>query len=145
MTRLMTAAQVAETFGLPNPRTLRTMRSQGLKYVPLGKAILYDEQDVAAFIESKKVQICQDQTPAPGSSGSKSASPITSSGTSSAVKGSRRRAQETSERLKKLLKTSSGPVEPQPGLPGHLIPWPFPLLTPSTSTGESTPPKKQTP
>src|SRR4051812_37802694 len=83
--RLLTAAQAAEQFGLPSPNMLRTMRQKGLRHVPLGKAILYDEADVAAFIEASKVSLCQDQTPARASNGSRRGGASTSSGTKPAA------------------------------------------------------------
>lgn len=52
--RLMTAQQVADHFGIPSYRTLRTMRANGLPAVRLGKAYLFDPADVAAFIEAAK-------------------------------------------------------------------------------------------
>lgn len=123
--RLMTAAQVTETFGLPSQSTLKTMRLRGLKHVPLGKAILYDEADVAAFIEASKVQLCPDQTAAPGSNGSRSEGPGTSSGTRSAAKSSSLPALQTAERLTRLSKRSSETGESPPGRRGHVIPATF--------------------
>lgn len=60
--RLLTAEQVAETFGIPSPRTVRTMRADGLPAVRLGKCYLYDPDDVRGFIQSRKETKCRDRT-----------------------------------------------------------------------------------
>jgi len=49
MTRLMTAQEVAENFGIPSVRTVRTMRADGLPAVRLGKGYLFERADVEAF------------------------------------------------------------------------------------------------
>lgn len=42
MTRLLTDRQLCEQYGIPSPRTVRTMRQQGLPSVRLGRAYLFD-------------------------------------------------------------------------------------------------------
>jgi excisionase family DNA binding protein len=54
MTRLLTAEQVCAEYGIPLPRTLRTMRQRGLPAMKLGKAYLFDSADVEAFIQAAK-------------------------------------------------------------------------------------------
>lgn len=83
MTRLMTAQQVADTFGLPSPATLRTMRQNGLPAVRLGKAFLFDHDDVIAFIERQKT--CLDRTREHPLSGSRSGDAGISGGMSKAA------------------------------------------------------------
>ena len=65
MPALLTAQQVADEFGLPSVRTLRTMRARGLPAVPLGKAYLFDRADVERFIENAKVTTCPAQARGP--------------------------------------------------------------------------------
>ena len=55
---LRTDKQLVADFGLPSVRTVRTMRQKGLPAVRLGKAYLYDPQDVSAFIAQRKVSAC---------------------------------------------------------------------------------------
>ena len=114
MTRLMTAYQVCERFGIPNPATLRTMRANGLPHVRLGKACLYDEKDVATFIESAKT--CHARTPARASTGNQAGDRSTSFGTSTASNGFVQQAQRTAELLKRPSRISSAQVI---ALPGH--------------------------
>lgn len=107
-TRLLTAEQVCEHFGIPSPRTVRTMRQHGLAGVRLGKAYLFDAADVQAFIESRKE--CHAQIRDTGCDGSQPGAPITSHGMKRAANDSALRAQATADRLKKLSKRSSGQV-----------------------------------
>lgn len=53
MERLLTDQQVCDLFGIPTPRTVRTMRQQGLRAARIGKAYLYDPADVRAFIAAR--------------------------------------------------------------------------------------------
>lgn len=108
--RLLTAEQVCEQFGVPSPRTVRTMRQQGLAAVRLGKSYLFDPQDVEAFIEAKKE--CHAQTPAPASNGSKSASATTSCGMNTAGAAFGQLARQTASKLKQPSPISSGSVTP---------------------------------
>lgn len=62
MTRLLTDRQLCEQYGIPSPRTVRTMRQQGLPSVKLGRAYLFDAADVEAFIAGKKETSCPGQT-----------------------------------------------------------------------------------
>jgi Helix-turn-helix domain len=54
MGKLMTFEQLAEEFNLPSPRTVHTLRRQGLPTVKLGRSRLVDFDDMLAFIERKK-------------------------------------------------------------------------------------------
>ena len=56
--RLLTAQQVADEFGIPSARTVRTMRNRGLPFVKLGKACLFDADDVEVFIRAQR-QVCE--------------------------------------------------------------------------------------
>src|SRR5688500_3441626 len=62
MAALLTDEQAAEQFGLPSPRTLRTLRGQGLPAVFLGKRWLFDPADIQRFIEERKVTRCRART-----------------------------------------------------------------------------------
>lgn len=113
--RLLTAEQLCETFGIPSPRTVRTMRQQGLAGVRLGKQYLFDPADVQAFIERKKE--CHAPTQARGSNGSKSASDGISSNTSVAQSGSIQRALQTAALLKRRSPPTSAQVIGLPAAP----------------------------
>ena len=104
MTRLLTAEQVCDRFGIPSERTLRTMRDQGLVAVRLGKAYLYDESDIVTFIEAKK---CRARTEDRASTGLRPAKPSISSGMKGALNASGQLAQQTAARLKRLSPGSS--------------------------------------
>ena len=58
MPKLLTAQQVADEFGIPSARTVRTLRARGLAAVRFGKAYLFDRSDVERFIENAKVTTC---------------------------------------------------------------------------------------
>ena len=113
MTRLLTSNQVCDQFGIPTAGTLKTMRANGLTFVRLGKAYLYDEKDVSAFIESAK--ICHARTPAPDCTGKPTGDPSTSSGTNTASRGFVRQAQQTAALLKQRSPASSAQVIALPG------------------------------
>jgi hypothetical protein len=102
--RLLTAQQVCDLFGVPSERTLRTMRQQGLAAVRLGKAYLYDESDIASFIEAKK---CRAPTEARACTGSRIAKPSTSSGMSEGQSAFGQLARQTAAKLKRPLPGSS--------------------------------------
>jgi predicted DNA-binding transcriptional regulator AlpA len=57
--RLLTSSEAAAHLGLKNPHTLAVWRSTGrypgLKYVKIGRAVRYREQDVMCFIESNVI------------------------------------------------------------------------------------------
>ena len=107
MAKLMTAEQAVEQFGLPSPRTLRTMRQRGLPAARIGKAYLYQADDIDAFIMQAKVATCQDGTKARRSSGSTSGRAGTSSGTTLVASECALLARRTAERLKALSPSSS--------------------------------------
>lgn len=106
--RLLTAEQVCERFGIPSPRTVRTMRQKGLAAVRLGKAYLFDESDVQAFIEASKT--CHAQTRDLSFAGLPPEERIISRGTRRAANASVQRVQQTSAKLKQLSKPSSAQV-----------------------------------
>ncbi|WP_059149955.1 helix-turn-helix domain-containing protein [Novosphingobium barchaimii] len=108
MTRLLTAEQVCQQFGIPSTRTLRTMRQKGLTAVRLGKAFLFDESDVTKFIEKQKT--CQDPTEGRVSIGSQIDRPSTFSGTSVGRSAFGQLARQTAAKLKQPSRNSSGQV-----------------------------------
>lgn len=114
MTRLMTAKQVAEEFGLPSDRTLRTMRANGLPAVRLGKAFLFDMADVAQFIQDAKETTCPDRTKDRASPESRGARASTSAGMSRGASDSNLLARQTADKLKRLSPSSSGNDNPDP-------------------------------
>lgn len=107
MIRLMTAQQVCDHFGIPSPRTIKTMRQKGLAGVRLGKAYLFDAADVAAYIQDKKTSLAQ--TVALASNGLQNARRSTSSGSPVALGEFALRALESASRLKKPSPLSSVP------------------------------------
>lgn len=110
-TRLLTAAQVCEHYGIPNPRTVsRTMRQQGLPGVRIGKTYLFDPADVEAFIAARKEVPCPAPTKAPGCAGSPDGAAITSPGTRKAANASAQQARLTSARLKQLSRHGSAHI-----------------------------------
>lgn len=106
--RLLTAEQVCERFGIPSPRTVRTMRQKGLAAIRLGKAYLFDESDVQAFIEANKT--CLDQTEVRVCTGSQIERPSTSSGMNRERSAFGQLARQTAAKLKRPSPGSSGQV-----------------------------------
>ena len=104
---LRTDKQLVEEFNLPSTRTVRTMRQQGLPAVRLGKAYLYDPDDVHEFIAKRKVSQCPGRTEVRTSSSSSSGERSTSTGASKAPPGSDQQALQTAEKLKRLSSSSS--------------------------------------
>jgi hypothetical protein len=101
----MTVEQAVQEFNLPSPRTIRTLRNQGLPTVKLGAARLIDYDDMVNFIERRK---CQEETPARASAGSTAGKRSTSFGMSGAANDCGLLARQTSAELKKLSRRSSG-------------------------------------
>ncbi|AGH49589.1 hypothetical protein G432_09320 [Sphingomonas sp. MM-1] len=122
MARLMTAEQVASEFGLPSARTVRTMRADGLAAVRLGKAYLFDVDDVQAFIQSRKETKCRDRIEVHISPSSGIGAAGTSNGAKLAAPGSTAQALTIAQRLKSHSPSSSrkgsAPLDP----PGRVIP-----------------------
>ena len=125
MMALRTEQQIVAAFGLPSPRTVRTMRDKGLPAVKLGKAYLYDPNDVAAYIEQRKVSKCPGQTEARISNSSNTVAASTSTGAKTAQLASDQQALRTAEKLKQLSHRSSQNDE-APSEKGHVIPVSFP-------------------
>jgi len=115
--RLMTAEQIADDFGLPSARTVRTMRARGLPAVRLGKAFLYDHNDVVAFIEGAKEIQCPDPIAVRSSNSSRNVGATMSSGMSRDARESAQLARLTLAKLKSgslassPSATTSGAVE----------------------------------
>lgn len=118
--RLLTAAQVADTFGIPSARTVRTMRADGLPAVRLGKCYLFDASDVQAFIESRKETKCRAQTEVRISTTSAPGSAGTSNGARPDAHGSSAQALAIAQRLKTRLPSSSS-AEIENSQPGRVI------------------------
>jgi hypothetical protein len=116
--QLMTAEQVAQDFGLPSPRTVRTMRDQGLPSVKLGKGYLYDRADVIAFIQGAKETKCQDRIAGPISNGSRRGAASISSGMSRDAHESARLALQMCGRQSKPSPSSSR-TDNVSAFPGH--------------------------
>ena len=107
MARLLTAQQVADTFGIPSARTVRTMRADGLPAVRLGKCYLFEVADVEAFIESRKETKCRARTEDRTSNTLGLGDGGTSSGPSPDARGSTARALAIAQKLKTRSLTSS--------------------------------------
>lgn len=103
---LLTAEQVVSRYGLPSTRTVRSMRQKGMRHVRISKAYLYEAEDVEAYIEQNKVAQCPGETQARSSNGSKSATATMPHGTRADAKNSILLAQQTSQKLKRLSRTS---------------------------------------
>jgi hypothetical protein len=97
--RLLTAPQLAHELGLPSARTVRTMQSQGLPGVKLGKAWHYDLADAEAFIQNRKETTCPAQREGLTSNGIKTAEGGTSSTAKVAGRESAAQAQAIAARL----------------------------------------------
>jgi hypothetical protein len=54
VTKLLAASALAEMFGLPSARTVRTMRMHGLRGVKLGRYWQFDPDDVSTHIAKMK-------------------------------------------------------------------------------------------
>ena len=98
--QLLTAEQVADTFGIPSARTVRTMRADGLPAVRLGKCYLFDASDVEAFIQSRKETKCRAPTEDRISITSGAGGAGISSGAKQAAPASSQQALEIAQRLK---------------------------------------------
>ncbi|PZO91799.1 MAG: hypothetical protein DI623_01750 [Sphingomonas sanxanigenens] len=129
MARLMTAKQVAEEFGIPSERTVRTMRADGLPAVRFGKAYLFDPDDVRGFIASRKVTTCRARTEVPISTSSATVGAGISNGAKPGAPGSSARALEIAKRLKSPSPTSSVNASEPAGRPGRVIRADFPSTT----------------
>jgi len=106
--RLMTAEQLCEHYGIPSPRTVRTMRQQGLAAVRLGKQYLFDPSDVEAFIKAKKT--CPDRIEARDYTGSQIDKPSISSGMKQEKSAFGQLARQTAAKLKQRSSGSSAQV-----------------------------------
>lgn len=104
---LITAKRVAEDFGLPSARTVRTMRADGLPAVRLGKAYLYDPADVQEFIQSRKETKCRAQTEGHILTTSGAGAAGISSGAKRGARGNSAQALAIAERLKTRSPSSS--------------------------------------
>jgi hypothetical protein len=119
--RYQTAAQLVETIGGINVRTVRTMRAQGLPAVKLGKAYLYDPEKALAWIAAREEALCPVQTSVRASSPSPAALPSTSSGMKPGKSGAAALARQTVERLKGASRGSSANASSQSAPPVQLI------------------------
>jgi hypothetical protein len=116
----MTAQQVAEQFGFPSARTLRSLRAQGLPAVKIG-TWLFDPADVESFIQARKITQCPDRTAVPTFSSSGSANASTSNGMRAAANDSAARARLIAQGLKRSSPPSSSNAVEQPSPEGHVI------------------------
>jgi hypothetical protein len=124
MMALRTDKQLVDEFNLPSTRTVRTMRQQGLPAVRLGKAYLYDPNDVQEFITKRKVSSCPGRTEDHTSNSSENEVVSTSTGARKAQPASDRRALRTVEKLKQLSPRLSKNAEAEGG-PARVIPTNF--------------------
>ncbi len=113
--RYQTAEELAATIGGISPRTVRTMRMQGLPAVKLGKAWLYDPEKALAWIAAREEAKCHVPTLAPGSNKSTAAQASTSSGMKAAGSAAAALARQSVERLKRSSRPSSGNGSSQSG------------------------------
>jgi len=120
--RLMTAEEAADRYGLPSAGTLRSMRRRGLPASRIGKAYLYEAEDVENFIRASKVTTCPAPTPAPASNGSPSGKASTSTGMRAERNASAVLARQTARSLKMLSRNSSESAGTSTGQTGHVIP-----------------------
>lgn len=113
--RLLTAEQVAETFGIPSARTVRTMRADGLPAVRLGKCYLFDKSDVEAFIQSRKEVKCRAPIEDRISITSKAGGAGISNGAKPDARGSSAQALAIAQKLKTpspcLSKSGNAPID----------------------------------
>ncbi len=101
----MTAEQIADEFGFPGPRTVRTLMSQGLPAYKISKAYLFKAEDVEAFIENRR--ICHAPIQDHNSGGIKTDESGTSDGSSAADLSCAQQARQTAGRLKKSSRNIS--------------------------------------
>jgi hypothetical protein len=118
----MTAEQVADEFGIPSSRTVRSMRADGLPAARIGKAYLYDPDDVVAFIQSRKETKCRDRTGGHTSPMSGIGAAGISSGAKPAGPASTAQALLIAQRLKASSPTSSANENARPDQAGRVIP-----------------------
>jgi phage terminase Nu1 subunit (DNA packaging protein) len=121
MGQYQTAEQLADTIGGITPRTVRTLRAQGLPAVKLGKAWLFDPEKALAWIAAREEAQCPVQTEVRTSSSSVPAASSTSSGAKPAASASVALARQTAERLKRRSRSSSGTGTGKSDQPGRVI------------------------
>ena len=107
--RLETPKEFAERVGLTVRKVRYLINTKQIEHVWIGSRVHIPKGAYARFIEAKKVTPCQDETRAPVSVGSISATASTSFGLNTVAAASSQRAQATANKLKSLSRNSSIP------------------------------------
>jgi hypothetical protein len=103
---LETPRQLAERVGVTERKIRHLINTRAIEHVWIGSRVHVPMGAFARFIETNKVNPCQDETKGPVYVGSKSAAASTSHGANEVAAASARQAQATANRLKSLSRTS---------------------------------------
>jgi excisionase family DNA binding protein len=117
---LTTIKVAAEVMGLTEDQVRDLLRERRIRYVRIGKRCMIPRDAIATFITENTVQPSwQDETQGHGSTSSKNADVITSSGPKAAAAGSAARARQIAHKLKSRSPNSS---TCEPAAPARVIP-----------------------
>ena len=117
---LATPKMAAPVMGLSEPQVRDLVREGRLRYVRVGKRYVIPRDAITTFITENTVEPSwQDETQARGSTSSKNADVITSSGPKAAAAGSAARARQIAHALKSRSPNSS---TCEPAAPARVIP-----------------------
>jgi excisionase family DNA binding protein len=117
---LATPKMAAAVMGLTEHQVRDLLHEQRLAYVRIGKRLMIPRDAIKTFISENTVQATwQDETQARGSTSSKNADVITSSGPKAAAAGSAARARQIAHALKSRSPNSS---TCEPAAPARVIP-----------------------
>jgi excisionase family DNA binding protein len=117
---LATPKMAAAVMGLTEHQVRDLLHEQRLAYVRIGKQLMIPRDAIKTFISENTVQATwQDETQARGSTSSKNADVITSSGPKAAAAGSAARARQIAHALKSRSPNSS---TCEPAAPARVIP-----------------------
>src|SRR5215831_7148935 len=117
---LATPKMAAAVMGLTEHQVRDLLHKQRLAYVRIGKRLMIPRDAIKTFISENTVQATwQDETQARGSTSSKNADVITSSGPKAAAAGSAARARQIAHALKSRSPNSS---TCEPAAPARVIP-----------------------
>lgn len=104
---LETPRQLAKRVGVTERKIRHLINTRAIEHVRIGSRVHIPMGAFARFIETNKVNPCQDETTGPVFVGSKSAIASTSHGANAVAAASARQAQVTANKLKSLSRTSS--------------------------------------
>jgi len=117
---LITPKQAAGMMGPTEAQIRGLIRDGRIAHVMVGKRIMIPRAAIEAFVAQNTVLPCRDETKAPDSAGSQSASASTSPGASTAAAASARLARQTANKLKCSSRNGSKRADGTTGQVIHL-------------------------